>query len=204
MPRRFTGDTLVLASHNPGKLQELRDLLADHGVEVRSAAELGLAEPEETAPDFEGNAALKAHAAAEATGLPALADDSGLEVRGLDGRPGVHSARWAGPGKDFAAAMARVTAELAARFGGWQSADRRAAFVSVLCLAWPDGHTETFEGRVEGHLLEQPQGQAGFGYDPIFVPEGETRTFAELTRTEKAALSHRGIAMRAMLETLFR
>ncbi len=204
MHRRFTGDTLVLASHNPGKLRELQELLADHGVTVRSAGELGLAEPEETEPDFRGNAALKAHAAATASGLPALADDSGLEVMGLDGRPGVHSARWAGPGKDFATAMARVTGELAERFGDWQSADKRAAFVSVLCLAWPDGHTEFFEGRVAGELVREPRGEGGFGYDPIFVPEGQKRTFAELSRTEKSALSHRGIAMRALLAALFR
>jgi XTP/dITP diphosphohydrolase len=204
MHRRFTGDTLVLASHNPGKLQELQELLADHGVKVRSAGELGLIEPEETEPDFQGNAALKAHAAARATGLPALADDSGLEVMGLEGRPGVHSARWAGPRKDFAAAMTRVTTELAERFGDWQRADKRAAFVSVLCLAWPDGHAEVFEGRVSGELLPEPRGAGGFGYDPIFVPEGEKRTFAELSRTEKSALSHRGIAMRALLDAVFR
>ncbi len=204
MPRRFTGDTLVLASHNPGKLRELQELLAGRGVTVRSAAGLGLVEPEETAPDFAGNAALKAHGAARATGLPALADDSGLEVMGLDGRPGVHSARWAGPEKDFAAAMARVTAELIARFGDWQQAEKRAAFVSALCLAWPDGHAELFSGRVEGTLLERPRGAAGFGYDPIFVPEGETRSFAELSSAQKAALGHRGIAMRALLDAVFR
>ncbi len=204
MARRFTGDTLVLASHNPGKLRELQELLAEHGVTVRSAGELGLAEPEETEPDFKGNAALKAHAAARASGLPALADDSGLEVMGLDGRPGVHSARWAGPEKDFAAAMARVTGELEARFGDWERADKRAAFVSVLCLAWPDGHAELFEGRVSGQLVPEPRGEGGFGYDPIFVPEGEKRTFAELSRTEKSALSHRGFAMRALLAAVFR
>ena len=200
MQRRFTGDTLVLASHNPKKLVELEGLLAGRGITVRSAKDLGLAEPEETAPDFEGNALIKARAAATASGVASLADDSGLVVNGLDGAPGVHSARWAGPAQDYPAAMARLAAELTARFGSFAAADQRAAFLTVICLAWPDGHHVFFEGRVDGHLVATPRGSGGFGYDPIFVPEGETRTFAELTAAEKDALSHRGRAMRAMAE----
>jgi len=203
MPRRFSGSTLVLASHNPKKLDELRALMAPSGVKVRSAAELGLEEPEEPAPDFAGNARIKALAAATASGLPALADDSGLVVTGLDGAPGVLSARWAGPEKDYAAAMRRVMDGLAQRFGSFAEADKRAAFLTVVCLGWPDGETVCVEGRVDGALIEQPRGTAGFGYDPIFVPEGESRSFAELTAEEKAAISHRGRAMRAILEACF-
>lgn len=203
MARLFTGGVLILASHNAKKLDELKALLAGSGVEIRGAAALGLAEPEETAPDFAGNAAIKAHAAASATGLPALADDSGLVAHGLDGAPGIRSARWAGPEKDYAMAMRKVTDGLAQRFGGFEAADRRAAFVTVLCLAWPDGEERFFEGRVEGRLIETPRGENGFGYDPIFVPEGESRSFAELTQAEKAALSHRGRAMRAMRDACF-
>jgi XTP/dITP diphosphohydrolase len=200
MKRRFTGDTLVLASHNKKKLGELEGLLAGSGITVRSAGELGLAEPEETAPDFAGNALIKARATATATGLPSLADDSGLVVSGLDGAPGVRSARWAGPEQDYPAAMRRITAELEARFGSFAAADQRAAFLTVICLAWPDGEHVCFEGRCDGRLVETPRGTGGFGYDPLFVPEGETRTFAELTPAEKDALSHRGRAMRALLE----
>ncbi len=200
MQRRFTGDTLVLASHNPKKLRELEGLLAGSFITVRSAGELGLAEPAETAPDFKGNALIKAMAAATASGLPSLADDSGLVVHGLDGRPGVHSARWAGPTQDYPAAMARIVAELASRFGSFAAADKAAAFVTVICLAWPDGDHVCFEGRVDGQVVETPRGAGGFGYDPIFVPEGETRTFAELTAAEKDRLSHRGRAMRALAE----
>jgi XTP/dITP diphosphohydrolase len=203
MSRRFSGATLVLASHNPKKLDELRALMAPSEVEVRSAGELGLEEPDEPAPDFAGNARIKALAAATASGLPALADDSGLAVHGLDGAPGVHSARWAGPGKDYAAAMQRVTDGLALRFGSFAAADKRAAFLTVVCLAWPDGETVTVEGRIDGAIIEQPRGNAGFGYDPIFVPEGESRSFAELTAEEKAAISHRGRAMRAILRACF-
>jgi XTP/dITP diphosphohydrolase len=198
MTRRLLGDSLVLASHNPKKLKELEGLLAGTGIAVRSARDLGLAEPEEPAPDFAGNALIKAMAAATASGLPALADDSGLVVRGLDGAPGVHSARWAGPEQDYPAAMARIVDGLAARFGSFAEADTAAAFVTVVCIAWPDGEHVCFDGRVEGHLVEAPRGTGGFGYDPIFVPLGETRTFAELTPAEKDALSHRGRAMRAM------
>jgi XTP/dITP diphosphohydrolase len=197
MTRRLAGDTLVLASHNPKKILELEGLLAASGIRVRSASDLGLAVPDETAADFRGNATIKALAAAAATGLPCLADDSGLAVVGLDGAPGVHSARWAGPEQDYPAAMARVVEALAARFGSFAAADQRAAFLTVICLAWPDGECRYFEGRVDGTLIETPRGTGGFGYDPLFVPDGETRTMAELTPAEKDALSHRGRAMRA-------
>ncbi len=197
MSRRLAADTLVLASHNPKKIRELEGLLAGSGIEVRSARDLGLAEPDETAPDFGGNATIKAMAAAAATGLPCLADDSGLSVDGLDGAPGVRSARWAGPEQDYPAAMARIREALAARFGSFAAADKRAAFSTVICLAWPDGECLYFEGRVDGTLVETPRGEGGFGYDPMFVPDGESRTMAELTPAEKDALSHRGRAMRA-------
>jgi XTP/dITP diphosphohydrolase len=203
LARRFTGRRLVLASHNPGKLAELADLLRPHAVEVVSAAALGLDEPVEDGATFADNARLKAHAAAAAAGLPALADDSGLVVPGLDGAPGVYSARWAGPKRDFGAAMARVRDELSRRFGSFAAADRRAAFIAVLCLAWPDGHDELAEGRVEGVLVDPPRGTGGFGYDPMFQPAGLDRTFAELAPSEKHTLSHRGRALRRLLETCF-
>lgn len=183
---------LVLATHNPGKLAEMRALVGPLGVRVHSAAELALAEPEETAGTFAGNAALKAEAACAATGLPALADDSGLAVAALGGAPGVYSARWAGPERDFTAAMARVLDLVTGR-------DRGAAFVCVLALAVPDGPTRLYEGRVEGAIAEAPRG-TGFGYDPIFVPvEGDGRTFGEMSPDEKAGtdapLSHRARAI---------
>jgi XTP/dITP diphosphohydrolase len=194
--RRLTGK-VVIATHNAGKLAEMRDLLAPFGIEAVSAGELGLPEPHETGTMFSENAAIKAHAAAQATGLPAFADDSGLCVDALDGAPGIFSARWAGPDKDFSGAMARIFAELEAR----NATDRRAHFVSALMLAWPDGHTELFEGRVFGELVE-PRGTAGFGYDPLFRPEGHARTFGEMTAEEKhgvdwqsgTGLSHRARA----------
>jgi XTP/dITP diphosphohydrolase len=201
--RRLVEGRLVLASHNPGKLAELQELLAGRAVAVIPAAALGLAEPVEDGATFAANAEIKAHAAARATGLPALADDSGLVAHGLDGRPGVHSARWAGPERDFARAMARVRDELAARFGSFAAADRSAAFVAALCLAWPDGHAELVEDRVEGTLVDPPRGTAGFGYDPMFAPAGERHTFGELPRAAKQALSHRGRALRRMLATCF-
>lgn len=203
MARRFTGGRLVVASHNPGKLREFQELLAPYGVEIVPAAALGLPEPEETGATFAENARLKAHAATDASGLPALADDSGITVAGLDGWPGVRSARWAGPGGDFDKAMARVRTELIARFGSWELADRRAAFVAALCLAWPDGGEELVEGRTEGALVDPPRGAGGFGYDPMFVPKGERRTFAEMTPEEKHAQSHRGRALRVLIETCF-
>jgi XTP/dITP diphosphohydrolase len=193
----------VLASHNPGKLAELRDLLAGQPVEVISGAALGLPEPVETGRSFAANARIKAHAAAAAAGLPALADDSGLVVAGLGGGPGVNSARWAAPDGDFARAMARVRDQLAARYGSFAAADRRAAFVAALCLAWPDGHEELVHGRVAGELIDPPRGQGGFGYDPMFRPQGSSRTFAELSAAAKQAQSHRGQALRRLLERCF-
>ncbi len=204
MARRFTGERLVLATHNPGKLAELVELLRPHGVEILSGAALGLPEPDETGDSFAANAEIKARAAMHASGLPALADDSGLIVQGLDGRPGVESARWAGPERDFGAAMARVHDELACGFGSFAAADRRAAFIAVLCLAWPDGHLEWAEGRVSGHIVDPPRGQGGFGYDPIFEPEGLSKTFAELPPAEKHRLSHRGRALANLVAACFR
>jgi XTP/dITP diphosphohydrolase len=193
MARRLTAGTLVIATHNPGKLREIAALLAPHGVIAVSAADLGLPEPEETAPDFAGNAALKARTAAQASGLPALADDSGFSLAALGGDPGVLSARWAGPGKDFGAAMLRVHEELG------DNPDRRAWFSCALCLAWPDGETATFLGRVEGTFVWPPRGTNGFGYDPVFVPLGGTRTFGEMAPADKHAGSHRARAMAQLM-----
>ncbi len=204
MARTFTGDRLVVATHNPGKLAEFRDLLRPQGVEVVSAGELGLAEPVEEGESFAANGLIKARAAAGATDLPAVADDSGLVVHGLGGLPGVHSARWAKECGSFEAAMRRIHDELAARFGAFDAADRRAHFACVLCLCWPDGHHETFEGRIDGEITWPPRGAGGFGYDPIFVPERGTGTFAEMPPAEKHALSHRGRALRALIEACFR
>jgi XTP/dITP diphosphohydrolase len=194
---------LVAATHNPGKQREIEELLEPFGVVLLGAATLGLEEPEETGSTFRDNALLKARAAARASGLVALADDSGLCVEALDGAPGVYSARWAGSTKDFSAAMARVKSELGARAAPppW-----RAAFVSVLALAWPDGTDETFEGRVDGDLVFPPRGTAGFGYDPIFRPDGHDRTFGEMSSEEKhgvpadgsLALSHRARAFQKL------
>ena len=196
------GGRLLVATHNPGKLREFEYLLAPRGIEVVGAAALGLPEPEETGDSFRANALLKAEAAARASGLPALADDSGVAVRGLDGAPGIHSARWAGPGRDFDAAIARVLAELRARFGSFAAADHAASFVAVLCFFRPDGRHRFFEGRARGRLVETPRGAAGFGYDPIFVPDGETLTFAEMTAARKHAISHRRRALDAFLAAL--
>ena len=203
--RRIAGE-LVIATHNPGKLAELRELLAPFGIKAASAGELGLAEPEETGTTFRENARIKAAAAAAAAQRPAFADDSGLVVDALDGAPGIHSARWAGELKDFAAAMRRIEDELAAR-GAVLPQDRKAHFVSALCVAWPDHHVEEFEGRIEGTLVWPPRGSAGFGYDPIFLPEAHTRTFGEMTSDEKhglpplgSGLSHRARAYRQLAE----
>lgn len=201
--RRFSGDRLLVATHNRGKLAEFRALLEPRGIEVVGAADLGLEAPAETGATFLDNARLKASAAARAAGIPALADDSGLECRGLDGAPGLATADWAGPERDFARAMARVRRELALRFGSLEAADRRAAFVAALCLAWPDGHVECAQGRVEGTIVLEPRGEGGFGYDPLFIPDGETRTFAQMLASEKEALSHRARAMAALLEACF-
>jgi XTP/dITP diphosphohydrolase len=191
--RRIIGRILI-ATHNPGKLREMRQLLAPHGVEALSAGELGLAEPEETGATFAENARIKAVAAANASGLPAFADDSGLAVDALGGAPGVHSARWAGPEKDFAKAMQTVDDALRAR-GAITPRDRTAHFVSALCVAWPDGHTEEFEARVDGTLVWPPRGTAGFGYDPMFRPDGHARTFGEMTSDEKHGLPPRGTGL---------
>ncbi len=191
------GETLVIASHNPGKLREIEALLLPHGVTVVSAGALGLPEPEEDAPDFVGNARIKAVAAAAASGLPALSDDSGFCVAALDGAPGVLSARWAGPAKDFAAAMVRVNERMAG------ASDRRAWFIAALCLAWPDGHTETFVGRVDGEAVWPPRGGQGFGYDPMFVPVGMNATFGEMQPEAKHAISHRARAFAQVLVSCF-
>jgi XTP/dITP diphosphohydrolase len=191
------GQKLVLASHNPGKLREIEALLRPHRVEIVSAGTLGLPEPEEDAPDFAGNARIKALAAATASGLPALSDDSGFCVAALHGQPGVLSARWAGPGKDFALAMAAVNDRIGA------GPDRRAWFIAALCLAWPDGHTETFLGRIDGEVVWPPRGVKGFGYDPIFVPAGGQQTFGEIDPDEKHAISHRVRAFAQVLASCF-
>ncbi|MFQ5467189.1 MAG: RdgB/HAM1 family non-canonical purine NTP pyrophosphatase [Kiloniellaceae bacterium] len=194
-PRRLAGETVVIASHNPGKVSEIADLLAPYRVRVVSAAARGLPEPEETGTTFAANARIKAAAAARAADAPALADDSGLAVAALDGRPGIRSARWAGPDKDFAVAMGRVEAEL--KKAG--ATDRRGAFVCSLCLAWPDGAFEVFEGRVEGKLVWPPRGTRGFGYDPMFVPAGFELTFGEMEPAAKHAVSHRARAFAKMI-----
>jgi XTP/dITP diphosphohydrolase len=184
---------LVVASHNPGKVSEIRDLVAPYGLSVVAAAELGLPEPEETGATFRANAEIKALAAARGAGLPALSDDSGLEVEALDGAPGIHSARWAGPSKDFGVAMQRLANEVRAR-GGWSPPGPRANFTAALCLAWPDGASEAFEGAVYGRLVWPPRGDRGFGYDPMFVAEGQTLTFGEMEPAAKHAISHRARA----------
>jgi len=203
--RRIAGE-LVIATHNPGKLAELRELLAPYGIKAASAGELGLAEPEETGATFRDNARIKATAAAAAALAPAFADDSGLAVDALGGAPGIHSARWAGALKDFASAMRRIQDELGAR-GVVQPGDRTAHFVCALCVAWPDGHLEEFEGRIDGTLVWPPRGTAGFGYDPMFLPDGHARTFGEMTSEEKHGLpprghglSHRARAFRKLAE----
>lgn len=197
MVRRFTGGPLVIATHNRGKLAEMEDLLRPFGVKAISAGAFGLSEPEETGVTFEANAELKARAAATASALPALADDSGLVVSGLGGAPGIYSARWAGEAKDFSVAMARVERELQGK------SDRRAHFVAVLALAWPDGHVETFHGEVHGSVVFPPRGTRGFGYDPIFLPEGQTETFGELDPTVRMRVSHRAVAFAKLAEACF-
>jgi XTP/dITP diphosphohydrolase len=188
---RAIAGRLVIATHNPGKLREMRDLLGPYGIDAVSAGELNLPEPEETGTTFSANARIKAESAAERSGLPAFADDSGLVVDALAGEPGIHSARWAGPDKDFAGAMARIEQLLQER--GASSPDRRSAhFVSALCVAWPDGHMEEFESRVDGTLVWPPRGAQGFGYDPMFLPNGHTRTFGEMPAEEKHGLPPRG------------
>ena len=212
MSNKFkAGSKLVIASHNPGKLQEIGALLAPYNVTAVSASEFGLPEPEETGTTFHENAEIKARAAAVGTRLPALADDSGIEVEGLDGAPGVYSADWGGPDKDFAGAMQRVHDELSER-GLWSDDAAnapRANFNATLALAWPSGDIRFFEGRVFGHLVWPPRGTLGFGYDPMFVADGQTKTFGEMTKEEKSGwtggrdvgLSHRARALAQFITT---
>ncbi len=200
--RRFDGDRLVIATHNTGKLVEIAELLKPYGISVTSAGELGLEEPEETEDTFAGNARIKAHFAAKASGLPALSDDSGITVDALDGAPGVYTADWAETptGRDFPMAMKKV----------WDLLDsknapepRTAAFNCTLCLAWPDGHDEIFEGRVEGRLVWPMRGKNGFGFDPIFLPGGHDLTFGEMDPTDKKAISHRADAFAKLVQGCF-
>lgn len=202
MTRTFAEDRLLVASHNSGKVREIADLLAPFGVETTSAGALGLPEPEETGKTFIANAVIKAQAAALGSGMTAVGDDSGLVVPSLDGQPGLYSARWAGPDRDFSVAMEKIETLLREQ-GATGPEDRRAHFVCALSLAWPDGHTETFEGRVDGHLIWPPRGDLGFGYDPMFVPEGHAMTFGEMEPPAKHAMSHRANAFRKMIEGCF-
>ena len=202
MTRKFTGDRLVVATHNQGKLEEIAALLAPYGVELSSNADHGLPEPEETEETFVGNARIKAHAAAKATGLPALADDSGIEIEALGGRPGVHTADWAetGDGRDFEMAMARAWRELE-EIGAPEP--RRARFCCTLVLAWPDGHDEVFEGVMPGRIVWPGRGNQGHGYDPIFQPDGYALTFGEMDRWEKNRISHRADAFAKLVAGCF-
>lgn len=195
--RKFSGDQLIIATHNKGKVQEIAALLGDYVREFPSAGDLNLPEPEETGTTFLENATIKALAAAKATGMPVLADDSGLCVNGLNGRPGVYTADWLGPQRDPAVGMQRVQDELG------DNPDRSAYFVCVLVLAWPDGHIEHVEGRVNGTLVWPVRGDGGHGYDPMFVPEDRTQTFAEMTLDEKSTISHRGRAFSSLIEKCF-
>ena len=206
MARHLT-DLVVIATHNPGKLREMRELLAPYGITTQSAGELGLPDPEETGTTFAENARIKAVAAARASGKPAFADDSGLVVDALDGEPGIHSARWAGPDKDFRAAMNRIQTLLIER-GATTPEQRHAHFIAALCLAWPDGHVEVFEGRVDGVAVWPPRGDKGFGYDPLFRPNGFDITFGQMSPEEKhglppqgQGLSHRARAFMKLAET---
>jgi XTP/dITP diphosphohydrolase len=202
MRRKFDGDRLVIASHNKGKLREIGDLLAPFGIKVVSAGEFGLEEPEETEETFAGNARIKAHFAAKETGLPALSDDSGIMVEALGGAPGVHTADWAetGEGRDFVMAMTKVW-ELLEDRGAPEP--RKAAFNATLCLAWPDGHDEIFEGGVAGRIVWPMRGENGFGFDPVFQPDGKTQTFGEMDPGEKHAMSHRAVAFAKLVESCF-
>jgi len=199
-PRRFTGDRLVIATHNAGKVREIAALLAPYAKHFPSAGSLGLPEPAETGLTFRQNAELKAKAAAKASNLPALADDSGLIIPALGGKPGLHSALWAGPQKDFAFAMQRVHHALILSDAPESSV---ACFTCALSLAWPDGHAETFEGIISGALTWPPRGEHGFGYDPIFIPVSDTRTFAEIDHDAKTRISHRATAFRQLVAGCF-
>ena len=202
MTRRFTGDRLIIATHNRGKLEEMAHLLQPHGVTVVGAGDLGLPKPEETETTFVGNARIKAHAAAQATGLPALSDDSGIEIQALNGAPGVYTADWAETptGRDFTFAMTRAHDELEALNAPHP---RRARFCCTLVLAWPDGHDDVFEGVVDGQIVWPMRGDQGHGYDPIFQPDGHDLTFAEMDRWEKNRISHRGRAVQAFVDACF-
>jgi XTP/dITP diphosphohydrolase len=206
--RKIAG-RLVIATHNAGKLREMRELLSPFGIDTVSAGELGLPEPDESGISFAENARLKAVSASTRCGMPAFADDSGLAVDALDGEPGIHSARWAGPERNFRHAMESVEEKLRAR-GAHAISQRRAHFISALCIAWPDGHVEEFEARVDGSLVWPPRGDKGFGYDPMFLPDGHARTFGEMPSEEKHAvpprgrgLSHRARAFLKLAETCF-
>lgn len=200
--RRFDGQQLVVATHNKGKLAEISDLLLPYKVQVISAAELGLDEPEETEDTFAGNARIKAHFAAKASGLPALSDDSGLMVEALEGAPGVYTADWAetGQGRDFRMAMTKVNDLLEERQATYPRLGR---FCCTLCLAWPDGHDEIFDGFVSGELVWPMRGENGFGFDPVFQPIGETETFGEMDPIRKHAMSHRAVAFSKLIEGCF-
>lgn len=200
MARTLFPGPLVIASHNPGKVVEITDLLGPYGVEPVSAGSIGLPEPDETGLTFAANAELKALAAATASGMPALADDSGLCVDALEGAPGIYSARWAGPAKDFGAAMQRVHDELTTK---GPDTSRAAHFVCALALAWPDGHVDVFEGRVDGTLVWPPRGLKGFGYDPMFRPQDYDITFGEMDPDHKHAISHRARAFAQLVEACF-
>ncbi|MGB3811315.1 MAG: RdgB/HAM1 family non-canonical purine NTP pyrophosphatase [Parvibaculum sp.] len=200
MVRHFAEKSLVVASHNAGKVREIRELLAPFGIETVSAGDLGLPEPEETGATFQANAELKALAAAKAADRPALADDSGLCVEALNGAPGIQSARWAGPQKDFDFAMERIRLGLVEE----GTLNTRAHFIAGLALAWPDGHVEYFEGRVDGELVWPPRGLLGFGYDPMFVPDGHEQTFGEMEPAKKHAMSHRAHAFRQLVDACFK
>lgn len=198
--RKLAPGKLVIASHNPGKVVEIAALLGGHGIETVSAAKLGLPEPDETGTTFVANAELKARVAADLSGLPALADDSGLCVEALGGEPGIFSARWAGPAKDFSLAM-RLVHQALAKVG--PDAGRDAHFVCALAIAWPDGHVESFEGRVDGLLVWPTRGERGFGYDPMFQPIGHSITFGEMDPDAKHAMSHRADAFRKLVAAIF-
>ncbi|MDA0786074.1 MAG: RdgB/HAM1 family non-canonical purine NTP pyrophosphatase [Proteobacteria bacterium] len=201
MTRKFDDSRLVIASHNAGKVREIADLLSPFAVSVQSAGDLGLPEPEETGATFAENAILKARASAEGSGQVALADDSGFSVAALGGAPGIHAARFAERAdgvRDFDWAMEQLHEASA------EAADDQAWFTCALALAWPDGHVEVFEGRVEGTLAWPPRGDRGFGYDPIFVPRGSTQTFAEMEPDAKHAISHRAIAFAALIDACFK
>jgi len=197
LPRLFTEPRLVIASHNKGKIAEIADLLTPYPVDIISIRDLNLPEPEETGRTFIANAVIKAEAAVAGCGLPSLADDSGLSVEALCGEPGIFSARWAGPDRDFSLAMTTVNGKLG------KNPNRRAHFVSALVIAWPDGHSESFEGRIYGNMIWPPRGSGGFGYDPMFMPDDYDKTFGEIPYDEKQRISHRAAAFQKLVNGCF-